>query len=315
MYSPKYAPHEGQQKIHESTKRLIFVHAGQRFGKDRWGVNETIHQFTEMLNENRPDHLIPRVHAWIIAPTIGLCKQLWRELLFFMPRDLIKRVNEHEMTMETVKGGVVEVKSATKNLFSTGLDIVYWSELSRMNENTIEPVFEDALSRLNSPGRGRGGQGGTCLVAGTPVPPTVEADGSVRKGFFQRFYESIQHCPYWDIFHFKSTDNPMITEEQYRLAGRLMPEEQWRCGWLGEFVEPKATDITVSIGALEELARCLGKSTQEEIVRFVKAMLYSIEENYHKSNSIHIPSVVIDLGKLADQIADLVNPAYGRSNS
>ena len=245
MYSPKYAPHEGQKQIHDSTKRLIFVHAGSRFGKDRWGVNEVIHRVTEMLDEPRPDHLIPRVHAWIVAPTIGLCKQLWRELLFFMPMEKVKRIDEHEMTMWTVKGGVLEVKSATKNLFSTGLDIVYWSEPAYMNQNTVEDTYSQIFSRLYSPFRGPSGEGGICLVAGTPRPPRVE-NGVVKKDFFQKLYEGIKDNPEWGVFHFKTLDNPYVPREYANKAWAELSKDIYDTQWRGEFVEAKPQAINVS---------------------------------------------------------------------
>jgi len=248
LYSPKYAPHEGQQKIHESTKRLIFVHAGQRFGKDRWGVNEVIHQVSEMLDEARPDHLVPRVHAWIVAPTIGLCKQLWRELVFFMPKEKVVKLDEHEMTMYTVKGGVIEVKSATKNLFSTGLDIVYWSEMEHMNENTIEPVYANVFTRIDSPGRGPNGKGGICLVSGTPREPQIAEDGTIKKGFFQRLYEHIKDDPEWDVFGLRTLDNPYISPEFEGKAREYLGEDAFRCEWLGEFIDkPSQTKVFLKL--------------------------------------------------------------------
>jgi hypothetical protein len=280
LYSPKYAPHEGQKQIHESTKRLIFVHAGSRFGKDRWGVNEVIHRVTEMLDEPRPDHLIPRVHAWIVAPTIGLCKQLWRELLFFMPRAYVKRIDEHEMTMWTVKGGVLEVKSATKNLFSTGLDIVYWSELSRMNESTIEPVFSEAYTRLLSPGRGPNGSGGICLVSGTPRKPTVLPDGRIQKGFFQRLREAVRNNPEWDVFHFTTTDNPYVPKDAEEKARGYLDVDAFKCEWLGEFIDYDPKTLSVHRPSVMNLARVLGKSTPEGTREFCDAFEAAVKDEY-----------------------------------
>ncbi len=137
----------------------IKVHnCGNRTGKDRFSIMEGIMYFIECLNENRhidrPD-LVPSVYWWIIAPIDKLSLQVWRELKKYFPKDWVVAVSNDTKTMQTIGGGVIEVRSAydPESLVGVGLDLVTITEAARISDLGL--VWANLEARLSSPGRGR----------------------------------------------------------------------------------------------------------------------------------------------------------------
>jgi predicted Fe-Mo cluster-binding NifX family protein len=185
----------------------------------------------ETLDEN-PERgkLIPRVHGWILAPTIPLASQAWRELNTFMPKDWIVHVDENEKCMYTEDGGIIEVRSTSnpENLVSVGLDIVLWTEAARSKpDEKAREAWGNIFMRLQSPGRGPKGKGGLILVNSTPT-----LDGR----FFQDLYlMALEDKKNWDVFHWETSDNPHIRKEEEENARRMMTADQFEMEWRGNF--------------------------------------------------------------------------------
>ena len=201
----EYTPHPGQQLVHESTARFKVVAAGARWGKDRCMVMEFITQFANMLSEDRGTEMVPYVHGWIIAPTYMLARQNWRELKAFFPRQWVTNLWEGDKMIETVNGGMIEVRSADdpESLVGVGLDIVLITEAGRIKH--FDEVWTNIEMRLASPGRGPNGQGGLGLVNGTPR----------GLGFYYDMWRWGQKdTPYydsaWESWQFSSWENPYL---------------------------------------------------------------------------------------------------------
>lgn len=117
-----------------------------------------IKYFVDCLAENRhvenPD-MVPAVLWWQIAPTEKMAKQNWRELKKYMPKQWVVACSDSTFTMETIGGGVIEVRSAydPESLVGVGLDLVTITEAARIAD--LEAVWANIEARLNSPGRGR----------------------------------------------------------------------------------------------------------------------------------------------------------------
>jgi hypothetical protein len=208
---------------------------GARAGKDRCSINEYIKQFIDMLSETpeenpERDNLIPRVHGWIIAPTIPLAAQTWRELNTFMPKEWVVHVDENEKCMYTEDGGIIEVKSTSnpESLVAVGLDIVLWTEAARSKpyEKALE-AWGNLFMRLQSPGRGPKGKGGLVLINSTP---------HLEGRFFQELYTiALADKQNWDVFHWKTSDNPYIRKEEEEFARKMMTADQFDMEWNGNF--------------------------------------------------------------------------------
>jgi predicted Fe-Mo cluster-binding NifX family protein len=230
-----YTPFEKQLEVHKSRKRYRYIHCGARAGKDRCSINEFIKKFVEMLGETEKENperskLIPRVHGWIIAPTIPLAAQSWRELKAFMPKDWVEHVDENEKCMYTADGGIIEVKSTSnpESLVAVGLDIVLWTEAAKSKpyDKALE-AWNNIYMRLQSPGRGPKGKGGLVLVNSTP---------DVEGKWFQELYIlALSDKKNWDVFHWRTSDNPYIRPEEEENARKMMTADQFEVQWNGNF--------------------------------------------------------------------------------
>lgn len=138
--------------------RFIVLACGNRAGKDKCSIYLGIKYFVECLNENRAINnldLIPPVLWWQIAPTEKMAKQNWRELKAYFPREWIVACSDSSYQMETVGGGIIEVRSAYDkyNLRGVGLDLATFTECALVKDLNI--IWPDIEARLNSSGRGR----------------------------------------------------------------------------------------------------------------------------------------------------------------
>lgn len=144
---------------HTFTVNNLAIHnCGNRTGKDRFSNMAGIIYFVECLNENRHiDHpdIVPSVYWWIIAPTETMAMQNWRELKKFFPKDWVVSISNTTMTMQTIGGGMIEVRSAydPESLVGVGLDLVTITEAARIKD--LDVVWANLEARLSSPGRGR----------------------------------------------------------------------------------------------------------------------------------------------------------------
>lgn len=116
-----------------------------------------IKYFVECLNENRQIHnpdIVPAVLWWQIAPTEKMAKQNWRELKQFFPKEWVVAVSDSNYTMETIGGGIIEVRSGydENSLVGVGLDLVTATEAARFKDLSL--AWANLEARLNSPGRG-----------------------------------------------------------------------------------------------------------------------------------------------------------------
>ncbi len=155
-----YTPFEAQKRIHEAFEkhRFVVIDAGNRFGKDRCSIMMGIKYFIECIKENRhvdePD-MTPSVMWWIIAPTEKMAQQNWRELRKYFPADWVVACSTSTLVMETIGGGIIEVRSAfdPQALRGVGLDLITLTEAAVIRD--LDEVWANLEARLNSPGRGR----------------------------------------------------------------------------------------------------------------------------------------------------------------
>lgn len=155
-----YTPYPWQMEAEDAFEnhRFIVLACGNRSGKDRMTIMLGIKYFVECLNENRlidnPD-IVPPVLWWQLAPTEKMAKQNWRELKQFFPKDWVVACSDSNFTMETIGGGIIEVRSGYKadDLVGVGLDLVTITEAARFSD--LSTAWANLEARLGSPGRGR----------------------------------------------------------------------------------------------------------------------------------------------------------------
>ena len=213
-----YTPHPAQQLFHKSTARFRVLNSGSRFGKDRATTMEAIQYFLACLNEDRGTDMIPSVYWWIIAPTERMAKQNWNELKRYFPKDLVVDVSNSGMMLQTVYGGLIEVRSAydPESLVGVGLDLVTITEAARIAD--LDIVWANLEQRLNSPGRGLGGNGGIGIINSSPK----------GRNYFYKMWtwgqaEHPEYDPDWESWTFTTWDNPAMAvkgEEVKVVRGR-----------------------------------------------------------------------------------------------
>lgn len=152
----------GKEKIFVlSTYDESFCSSGtvnRNSGKDRMTIMLGIKYFVECLNENRliddPD-IVPPVLWWQLAPTEKMAKQNWRELKQFFPKEWIVSCSDSNFTMETIGGGIIEVRSGynPNDLVGVGLDLCTITEAARFTD--LKLAWTNIQARLGSPSRGR----------------------------------------------------------------------------------------------------------------------------------------------------------------
>lgn len=116
-----------------------------------------IKYFVACLQENRHinnPELVPSVLWWQIAPTEKMAKQNWRELKQYFPKEWVVACSDSNFQMETVGGGIIEVRSgySADDLVGVGLDLVTITEAARFKDLNL--AWANLQARLSSPGRG-----------------------------------------------------------------------------------------------------------------------------------------------------------------
>lgn len=208
----KYNPYKWQREFHNSKARCKVVSGAARSGKDFSFDKEFTKDFVEMLNEDRPYSLIPRVHGWIVGPTYKILAQIERNFMKNFPRDLVVNYDKEEHVIETINGGLIEFRSADDpdSLVSVGLDIVYITEAARIKQFDI--VIGNLTDRIESPGRGRNGKGGYVLINSSPRGRTFFNEvckWGIKGGPKQR--------PEWETWYISRWDNPTFADRRYKV--------------------------------------------------------------------------------------------------
>ena len=226
-----YKPHPGQQRVHDVDAKIKVLEIGRRWGKSRFALWELIRRYVESLEIKVESHLIPPFHAWIVTPNFPQARQIWNEMIAFLPAEFISPAGiKQDSWLMHLKGsekrtwGQVEVKSAhdPDSLQTAGLDFLWISEAQDISDK----AFEKLLPTLRSPERlGYG------IFEGIPA---LYPDHWFRRAFVagergERGFSS---------FKATSFENPLLNAEQkaeIESDKELLPERVWRRMYLAEF--------------------------------------------------------------------------------
>lgn len=314
-----FNPFPWQKKAAEDFEKYQFqvIAAANRAGKDRYSIMMGIRYFAQCLDENRQiDHpeLVPSVYWWQIAPTEKIAKQNWRELKQYMPKGWIVSVSDASFTMNTIGGGVIEVRSAysPQDLVGVGLDLATITEAPRIRD--LDVVVSNLQARLISPGRGREKDrkgkiagAGKMILNGSPV----------GKGYFYQLFKKGQkgtdeYSSNWISYQLTWRENPYLNEKADELIdtrfGKITLEEDlrrqmgdrlFRQNYLADFL---AMDGTVFKDFEEKCVQNvfnmgIGK---EEIQKYIKEWSMPIPANSYRigydpatGSSVDSPAIVV----------------------
>jgi len=251
-----YTPHSGQAQIHSHPAKMKVLKVGRRWGKSRAALFDLLKTYVESLDVAVDSDLVPPFHAWIVGPSFPQCRQVWNEIISFLPSDLIQPggIRQDEMMVylrgtEKRPWGLIEIKSAHNpdSLQTAGVDYLWITEA----QDVADRAFEKCLPILRSPGRIS-----KSLFEGIPA---LWSDH-----WFERVYRSIESglVPDAMCYTAKSFDNPFLTDDDRDAIysdRAVIPEAAWNRMYMAVFDE--------NAGYFRNIAACLaGDLIKEPII-------------------------------------------------
>ena len=228
-----YTPHQGQQWLHEQEAQVKILEVGRRWGKSRFALWELIRRFVESLEIEVDNSIVPPFHAWIVAPSFTQSRQVWNELISFIPSQFIAPGGIHQddrliylVGSQKRQWGLLEVKSAhdPEGLQTAGVDFLWITE----SQDVKDAAFEKLLPTLRSPGRMS-----YAVFEGIP--------SLWRDHWFHRAFEAAQNGrPGYLSYKATSFENPLLDDNDradIEADREILREMAWRRMYLAEFSE------------------------------------------------------------------------------
>lgn len=201
-----YVPHPKQLELHQDKHRYKVIRCGRRFGKSVFAVNHIIEQATYKPGD-----------YWFVAPTYRQAKEIaWRLFEAYVPRELIKKKNETELSIDLVNGSRIALKGADNpdSLRGVGLNGVVLDEYAFTQSyawTVISPILQDKR--------------GWAIFISTP-------------NGYNHFYDlsnTEQGDNDYKSFHFTSYDNPYLDPEELDKERARMSVERFEQEYMAEF--------------------------------------------------------------------------------
>ena len=201
--------HPGQMKILRSRARFKIAACGRRWGKTELGKAAIL------------IHALERNHrCWWLAPTKRMTDQIWRDLKNHLRGIAGLKISETERRIDLPNGGMIAIRSAWNpdNLRGEGLDFVVLDEAAFMNRRAWSEVVRPMLVT------NRGG----ALFLSTP---------SGRNWFWDLYRIGLDpEEDEWASFHFPTSANPLIPEDELENIRRMTPEQIWATEYQAKFL-------------------------------------------------------------------------------
>jgi hypothetical protein len=215
-----YAPHRGQQLVHDSTARIRVLACGCRFGKSLCATMELLAFALE------PG---PAARVWVAAPRFEITDMLLELLIAKLRGGLAHRLLEVERRARRVviqnlagNGVVVEGRCTTNvsSLLGEALDFLLVDEAGRVEDSAWESALSQRLIERD----------GRALVVGTP-----RGEGSFFHVLHQRGQGADPDVASWSG---KTTDNPAIDAHLVERERTRLSAAEFASEYLGLFTGP-----------------------------------------------------------------------------
>jgi len=201
-----YIPHPKQQELLDDKHRYKVIRCGRRFGKTVYAVNFIIQEASLKGGD-----------YWFVAPTYRQAKEIaWRVFDQYLPRELINKKNETELSIELTNGARISLKGADNpdSLRGVGLNGVVLDEYAFMQPyawEVISPILQDKK--------------GWAIFISTP-------DG------YNHFYDLYgTQDDDFKSFHYTSYDNPYLDPEELNKEKERMSSERFAQEYEAEFMK------------------------------------------------------------------------------
>ena len=208
--------HPAQKEIFNSKARIRVAICGRRFGKSHLGHVEILNACLQQQQ---------RVAWWVSAEetqSLRASRKLQSPLLRMEAEDSItQQSTRHQLTLKN--GSLVEFLSAGSgdHLRGEGLDFLVLDEAADIPQEVWSTVLRPAL--IDRPGR--------ALILGTPRRRCDWLHKLYTRGLDPANHNDVQS------FHFKTSDNPELKDEQIKFARELMTVEESRRELDAEFID------------------------------------------------------------------------------
>lgn len=198
----EYKLHPRQHDVFRDESRFVLVAAGRRFGKTRLAVVKIIVAACE----------IKGAKIWYIAPQYNQAKDIaWQMMLDLIPKELIEKKNEVELSLILRNGSKISLKGANNpdTLRGVGLNFCVLDEYGDMKVNVwqeiVRPMLTDTL--------------GTALFIGTPKG---------KNHFWELWLKGQRKENGYSSYQFKTADNPYIQRSEIKEAAEQLSDRYFR---------------------------------------------------------------------------------------
>ncbi|MBU1701755.1 MAG: hypothetical protein KJ831_16560, partial [Candidatus Eisenbacteria bacterium] len=213
-----YAPHPGQQEVHNSDAMRRVMACGVRWGKTLCAAMEGLCAAMEPRK---------RSMGWVVGPTYDLCDKVFRELVILVAEHLRHRIvalkeGERRLVLRNMGGGLSEIRGKSEDnpvsLLGEGLDWLIVDEASRLKPT----IWEGHLSQRLIDKRG------WALLISTPK----------GKGYFYDLFRRGQsEDPDYESWNHPSWSNPYLDVELIEQERDRLPERVFNQEFGGQFLE------------------------------------------------------------------------------
>lgn len=218
-----YEPFAKQIEFHRSPKRFKVAAAGNRGGKTMSGAAEFVGNIFRDLKAGKGKQAVrigatrvPRLTYWVVTPTSALAEFPYRELIRFLPRQLIDKVNASTREI-WLKGDIQIGFRSTERpelLVAETLNGLWMDESPRCKAEAWRGALRARLAD----------QLGWAIFTGSPL-------GGRNNWVFQDLVSRVGIDEHVGSFHWTTAENPFIPREEIEHAKRTLPDAWYRRDW------------------------------------------------------------------------------------
>lgn len=223
VLAPDYRPFDKQLEFHRSSKRFKCAFAGNRAGKTMSGAAEFVANIFRDLHAGKGKRAvrlgstrIPSLTYWVITPTQRLSEFPYREIVRFLPREMVDKVDGTTRDM-WLKGDIQIAFRSTERpelLVAETLNGLWMDESPRCKAEAWRGGLRARLAD----------QRGWALFTGSPL-------GGRNNWVFQDLVSRVGVDEHVGSFHWTTAENPHIPSEEIDHARRTLPDAWFKRDW------------------------------------------------------------------------------------
>lgn len=228
---------------------------------------------TTAINEIAKQAHLKKAVYWHIFPTYSEAHEaVWKDpqMLFrVIPRDLIARTNENELTLYLKCGSIICLKGADKpeRLLGAGPFGVVLDEFAEMKYDTWERIVQPII-RAN---------GGWTWFIGTPRG---------KNHLFRLYLKGQEEDPEWRSWLLKASESGIVSDSQLDLARRDMSDSLYRQEFECDFLEGEGSVFRgVREVAVEQPNSAIANHLYVMGVDLAKVQDYTVIVVYDRNNN------------------------------